>query len=76
MPTAFISLRSQNQTEPAHPHRLQGAATVRQLMPEVVTIFLAAESEAALVHRLVGRATEAPEKVVTRVETARAELRR
>jgi guanylate kinase len=44
-------------------------------MPEVVTIFLAAESEAALAARLVGRATEPLDKLVTRVQTAR-EVRR
>ncbi len=50
---------------------VQGAATVRRLMPEVVSIFLAAESEAALVGRLVGRATEPLDKLLTRVQTAR-----
>jgi hypothetical protein len=40
-------------------------------MPEVISIFLAAESEAALAARLVGRATEPIEKLVTRVQTAR-----
>jgi hypothetical protein len=59
----------------AAPRPRQGAATVRQLMPEVVTIFLAAESEAALAARLVGRATEPLDKLVTRVQTAR-EVRR
>ncbi|KAI8468682.1 MAG: P-loop containing nucleoside triphosphate hydrolase protein [Monoraphidium minutum] len=55
---------------------VQGAATVRRLMPEVVSIFLAAESEAALAARLVGRATEPLEKLVTRVQTAREEIAR
>ncbi|GBF92997.1 guanylate kinase [Raphidocelis subcapitata] len=55
---------------------VQGAATVRKLMPEVISIFLAAESEAALAARLVGRATEPLEKLVTRVQTAREETAR
>lgn len=55
---------------------VQGAATVRRLMPEVVSIFIAAESEAALAARLVGRATEPLEKLVTRVQTARQETAR
>lgn len=37
---------------------VQGAATVRQLLPEVISIFLTAESEDALVRRLVARKTE------------------
>lgn len=40
-------------------------------MPEVVTIYIAAENEAALVTRLVGRATEPVDKLLTRVQTAR-----
>lgn len=40
-------------------------------MPEVVSIYIAAESEAALVTRLVGRATEPVDKLLTRVQTAR-----
>jgi guanylate kinase len=55
---------------------VQGAATVRKLMPDAITIFLAAESEAALAARLVGRATEPIEKLVTRVATAREETAR
>lgn len=37
---------------------VQGAATVRQLLPDVISIFLTAESEDALVRRLVARKTE------------------
>lgn len=37
---------------------VQGAATVRTMMPEAVSIFLVAESEAKLVQRLVARKTE------------------
>lgn len=49
----------------------QGAATVRSLLPGVVSIFLVAESEAQLVARLVSRKTEAMDKMLTRVQTAR-----
>eukprot|EP00891_Asterochloris_glomerata_P007280 jgi/Astpho2/7280/Aster-01586 len=55
---------------------VQGAATVRKLMPAAVTIFLVAESEHQLGHRLVARKTESPETLLTRVQTARDELAR
>jgi guanylate kinase len=55
---------------------VQGAATLRQLLPNVVTIFLVADSEAALVSRLVSRKTEALDRLLVRVGTAREELRR
>lgn len=51
--------------------RVQGAATVRQLMPDAISVFLVAESEAQLVARLVSRKTEPLDKMVTRVKTAR-----
>ena len=50
---------------------LQGAATVRKLMPGVISVFLVAESEAQLVARLVSRKTEPVDKMLTRVRTAR-----
>ena len=52
---------------------VQGAAAVRRLLParRLTTVFVAAESEAALAARLVGRATEPVEQLVTRVATAR-----
>lgn len=56
---------------------VQGAATVRSILgDEAVLIFLVAESEFALVRRLVGRKTEAHDKLLLRVATAREELRR
>lgn len=55
---------------------VQGAATVRQLVPQAVTIFLTAESEEALIERLRRRRTEDEEQLRRRIETARAELRR
>lgn len=54
---------------------VQGAATIRRLVPEAVTIFLTAESEEALVERLRRRRTEDPEQLERRIETARGELR-
>jgi guanylate kinase len=52
---------------------VQGAATVRKLLPGVVSVFLVAESEAQLVARLVSRKTEPLDKMLTRVQTARWE---
>jgi guanylate kinase len=50
---------------------MQGADTVRRLMPEVISVFIVAESEAQLVARLVSRKTEPVDKMLTRVKTAR-----
>jgi guanylate kinase len=55
---------------------VQGAATVRQLVPQAVTIFLTAESEEALLERLRRRHTEDQSQLKRRINTARAELRR
>jgi len=55
---------------------VQGAATVRRLIPQAVSVFIVAESEAALVRRLVARKTEPLDKLMVRVETARAEVAR
>lgn len=53
---------------------VQGAATVKKLMPDAISIFVAADSEATLVERLVSRKTESLDKMVVRVQTARQEL--
>lgn len=55
---------------------VQGAATIRKLIPNAVTIFLTAESEEELVRRLHERKTESEEKLKMRVATARQELKR
>jgi guanylate kinase len=55
---------------------VQGAATVRRLAPQAVTIFLTAESEEALLERLRRRHTEDEDQLHRRIETARAELHR
>eukprot|EP00242_Pyramimonas_sp_CCMP2087_P010848 CAMPEP_0198199624 /NCGR_PEP_ID=MMETSP1445-20131203/2867_1 /TAXON_ID=36898 /ORGANISM="Pyramimonas sp., Strain CCMP2087" /LENGTH=264 /DNA_ID=CAMNT_0043869509 /DNA_START=257 /DNA_END=1051 /DNA_ORIENTATION=+ len=55
---------------------VQGAATMRKILPGIITIFLVAESERALVERLVGRQTEDLDSLKLRVETARQETAR
>eukprot|EP00854_Cymbomonas_tetramitiformis_P000862 gene862-1354_t len=52
---------------------IQGAKSVREMIPQVVSIFLVAENEKALVQRLVARKTETKEKLLLRVNTAREE---
>ncbi len=55
---------------------VQGAATVRRLIPDAVTIFLTAGSEEELFQRLRTRKTEDPEQLRKRMETAREEMER
>ncbi len=55
---------------------VQGAATIKRLMPEAVFIFLTAESEEELVRRLLKRKSESPEKLKIRIATARQEMKR
>lgn len=55
---------------------VQGAATVRNLLPDIVTIFLVAESEKELVNRLVARKTEPEDKMKVRIATAKSEMAR
>jgi guanylate kinase len=55
---------------------VQGTATVRRLVPEAVTIFVTAASEAELFDRLRARETETPDSLKLRLETARQELDR
>jgi guanylate kinase len=55
---------------------VQGAATVRKLVPQAVTIFLTAESEESLIERLRRRHTESEAQLQRRVATARTELER
>ena len=55
---------------------VQGAATIKRLMPEAVFIFLTAESEEALIKRLMERKTETPEGLKIRAATAREEMKR
>ena len=55
---------------------VQGAATIRKLVPNAVSIFLNAESEDELVRRLRDRKTELEGKLQMRIATARQELKR
>jgi guanylate kinase len=55
---------------------VQGAATVRQLCPDGVFIFLMAASEEELISRLRERKTETPEGLKMRIATAREEVKR
>ncbi len=55
---------------------VQGAAKVRKLVPEAITIFVAPESEEELVRRLTERNTESDESLRLRIATAREEMKR
>lgn len=53
---------------------VQGAATVKRLLPEAVLIFLSAASEAELLARLRQRATDTEAQIQRRIETAQEEM--
>ncbi len=53
---------------------IQGAEQVRAKIPEAVSIFLAPPSRQALEERITGRATEDPDRIRQRLETARREM--
>lgn len=55
---------------------VQGAAKIRMIVPNVVTIFLAPESESELERRLAERKTETLENLKIRIATAREEMKR
>jgi len=55
---------------------VQGAATVRRLVPEAVSIFLTAPSEQELVARLRARKTDPPDQLQLRIATSRQEMKR
>ena len=55
---------------------VQGAATVRRLVPEALLIFLTASSEAELEQRLRDRGCDSPEQLEKRIATACQEMRR
>jgi guanylate kinase len=55
---------------------VQGAATIRQLCPDALLIFLTAQSEEEIVQRLTARKTETPEGLKLRIATARREMKR
>lgn len=53
---------------------VQGAATIRRMVPQAVAIFLVASSEQEMVERLRQRKTEDSGKLAMRIATAREEL--
>lgn len=55
---------------------VQGAETVRKLVPDALLIFITTESEEELVKRLNARETETPDSLAIRIATARKELMR
>ncbi len=55
---------------------VQGAATIRRLIPEAVLIFVTAPSEEELIARLQARKTEPPDQLKLRIATSRQEMRR
>lgn len=55
---------------------VQGADTVKRLIPKAITVFLMCESEEELVSRLRERRTESEEALVQRLHTAHKEMDR
>lgn len=55
---------------------VQGAETVRQLVPEALLIFITTDSEEELISRLQERSTETSEALAIRIATTRQELKR
>ena len=55
---------------------VQGAETVRKLVPEALLIFITCESEGELERRLRERKTESSDSLSLRIATARKELQR
>ena len=52
---------------------VQGAKTLRKIVPEAVFIYLSAESESALIERLRERKTDSESQIALRMATARHE---
>ncbi len=55
---------------------VQGAATIRGLIPNAISVFLSTESEEELVNRLRERKSETSDGLSLRIATARQEMRR
>ena len=55
---------------------VQGAATIRQIAPQAILLFLVAGSEEEMVQRLHDRRTDAEDAIKMRIATARQELKR
>ena len=55
---------------------VQGAAKIRKIVPNVITIFLTTEDEDELVRRLTERKTESSDGLAIRIATTREEMKR
>jgi len=55
---------------------VQGAETVRRLVPQALLIFITTDSEEDLIRRLQERSSETPDALAIRVATTRQELKR
>jgi guanylate kinase len=55
---------------------VQGAATIRKLVPNAIFVFLTAESEESMIARLRERKSETVEGLNLRIATARQEMKR
>lgn len=55
---------------------VQGAATIRQISPEALLIFLTTQNEAEMIERLKLRKSETTDGLKNRIATAREELKR
>lgn len=55
---------------------VQGAATIRKLIPNAVFVFLSVESEGSMVRRLQERKSETDDQLSLRIATARKEMMR
>lgn len=55
---------------------VQGAATLREVYPQVLLIFLTVQDEEELNNRLILRKKDKPEEIKLRIATARQELKR
>jgi guanylate kinase len=55
---------------------VQGAATIREISPEALLIFLTTQNEAEMIERLKLRKTETADGLQNRIATAREELKR
>ncbi len=54
---------------------IQGAATIRKIMPQAISIFLMSPSKEELLTRLNQRHTESPADLALRLQTAEAEIK-
>lgn len=55
---------------------VQGAASIKKLIPDAILIFLTTEDENSMVERLQNRKTETPEGLKLRIATARQEVKK